>query len=87
MNLCVIGNCCHVIEDAEGKRKYHFCWEVISNEPSHLDWKENTKNLWDHNGTVVRWDCSVLLENAGFKDAYRTKYPNPVTHPGFTFPV
>lgn len=56
------------------------------NEPSHLDWMENTKDLWDHRGTVVRWDCSVLLEKAGFKDAYRVKYPNPVTHPGFTFP-
>lgn len=56
------------------------------NEPSHLDWKENTKDLWDHHGAVIRWDCSVLLEKAGFRDAYRVKYPDPVTHPGFTFP-
>lgn len=57
------------------------------NEPSHLDWQENTKNLWDHNGTVIRWDCSVMLYANGFKDAFREFYPNPVTHPGFTFPA
>lgn len=57
------------------------------NEPSHLDWQEDTKDLFDHNGAVIRWDCSVMLHNAGFRDAYRVKYPNPVTHPGFTFPA
>lgn len=56
------------------------------NEPSHLDWQEDTRHLWDHRGAVVNWDCSRLLLKAGFKDAYRELYPNPVTHPGFTFP-
>jgi len=56
------------------------------NEPSYLDWGEDTKNLFDHNGTVVAWDCSVLLSENGFRDSYREIYPNPVTHPGFTFP-
>lgn len=56
------------------------------NEPSHLDWTEATKNMFDHNGAVVPWDCSVLLYEDGFKDAFREFYPNPVTHPGFTFP-
>lgn len=56
------------------------------NEPSHLDWQEDTAHLWDHNGAVVAWDCSVLLQQSGFKDVYRDIYPNPVTHPGFTFP-
>lgn len=56
------------------------------NEPSHLDWQSNTKNLWDHNGAVINWDCSVMLNEAGYKDAFRQKYPNAVTHPGFTFP-
>lgn len=56
------------------------------NEPSHLDWMENTKDIRDHNGTVIRWDCSVLLTENGFKDAFREIYPDPVTHPGFTFP-
>lgn len=56
------------------------------NEPSHLDWGEDTKDLWDHNGAVVPWTCSSLLYEAGFRDAYREKHPDPVTHPGFTFP-
>lgn len=57
------------------------------NEPSHLDWQADTKDLWDHNGAVIRWDCSVMLHEAGFKDAYRQAYPDPVHYPGFTFPA
>lgn len=56
------------------------------NEPSHLDWTEATKNLWDHRGAVVPWDVSVMLEKAGYKDVYRVIFPDPITHPGFTFP-
>lgn len=29
------------------------------NEPSHLDWTDATCGMWDHNGCVVPWDCSV----------------------------
>lgn len=57
------------------------------NEPSHLDWTESTARLFDHNGLVIPWDVTVALEKAGFMDVYREKYPNPVTHPGFTFPT
>lgn len=56
------------------------------NEPSHLDWQEDTRHLWEHNGAVVPWDCSSILQQNGFRDVYRYIYPNPVTHPGFTFP-
>lgn len=56
------------------------------NEPSHLDWQEDTKDLWNHNGAIVEWDCSKALYKSGFKDAYREHHPNSVTHPGFTFP-
>lgn len=55
------------------------------NEPSHLDWTEATKGLFDHNGVVVPWHNSVTLQEKGYLDAYRIKYPNPVTHPGFTW--
>ncbi|MGY0038407.1 endonuclease/exonuclease/phosphatase family protein [Pedobacter sp. NJ-S-72] len=55
------------------------------NEPSHLDWTEETKNLFDHNGTVVPWQNSLALKNKGYKDAYRVKYPDPVKYPGFTW--
>lgn len=56
------------------------------NEPSHRDWIEENKRLYDHNGMVVPWTVTTLCEQAGFTDAYRHIYPNPVTHPGFTFP-
>lgn len=56
------------------------------NEPSHLDWIEKNKDLYDHNGFVVPWTVTTLLEEAGFIDSYRQIYPNPLTHPGFTFP-
>lgn len=57
------------------------------NEASHLDWTEATKALYDHNGVVMSWRNTLELEKNGFKDAYRQIYPNPVTHPGFTFPA
>lgn len=56
------------------------------NEPSHLDWTAKTKNLFDHHGAIVPWDCSTLLYAAGFKDTFRVRYANPITHPGFTYP-
>ena len=56
------------------------------NEPSHLDWQADTKNLRDHNGLVVDWDCSVMLTSMGMVDTYREKFPDPVHYPGFTFP-
>lgn len=57
------------------------------NEPSHLDWTEATKDMRDHYGLVVPWDVSVMLEKAGYRDAYRVKFPDPVTYPGFTCPA
>ncbi|MDD4514036.1 TIM barrel protein [Massilibacteroides sp.] len=57
------------------------------NEPSHLDWQEDTKNMRDHQGVVINWDCSVLLQDKGYIDAFREQYPNPVDYPGFTFPA
>ncbi|MDU1889725.1 MAG: endonuclease/exonuclease/phosphatase family protein [Dysgonomonas sp.] len=57
------------------------------NEPSHLDWQENTKNLWDHNGVVINWDCSVMLTQNNYRDTYREKYKDVVNYPGFTFPA
>lgn len=56
------------------------------NEPSHLDWQADTKDLWDHNGVVIDWDCSVMLQKAGYIDTFREKYPDAVNYPGFTFP-
>lgn len=56
------------------------------NEPSHLDWTEETKDLYSHQGLVIPWTVSSMLEKANYIDAYRELYPSAVTHPGFTFP-
>ncbi|MCM6777830.1 endonuclease/exonuclease/phosphatase family protein [Nocardia sp. CDC159] len=57
------------------------------NEPSTLDWTSATARLFDHNGVVLPWESTRRLQGAGFVDAYRFCYPNPVTHPGFTWPA
>ena len=57
------------------------------NEPSHLDWIRETKDLYDHNGMIIPWTVPLLLDNAGFVDAYRTKYPDVLDYHGFTFPA
>lgn len=57
------------------------------NEPSHRDWTEATRYLYDHHGLVIEWPATKALEEAGFNDAYRTRFPNPLTHPGFTYPA
>ncbi len=56
------------------------------NEPSHLDWTAETKNLYDHNGVVYNWDVSMMLQNTGFIDSYRKLHQSVATHPGFTYP-
>jgi predicted MPP superfamily phosphohydrolase/endonuclease/exonuclease/phosphatase family metal-dependent hydrolase len=56
------------------------------NEPSHLDWQQDTKDIREHNGVVINWDVSLMLAQAGLADTYRQLYPNAVTHPGFTWP-
>ncbi|MBJ6369169.1 endonuclease/exonuclease/phosphatase family protein [Snuella sedimenti] len=53
------------------------------NTPSHLDWGENTKSL--HNGLVVPWYATKVLEDMGLVDTYRTLNPDPITHPGITW--
>lgn len=56
------------------------------NEPSHLDWTRETKDLYDHNGMIIPWTVPLILDNSGFVDAYRAFYPNVLDYPGFTFP-
>ncbi len=53
------------------------------NSPSHLDWGIQTKS--DHNGLVVPWYSTKVLEDIGLVDSYRKLNPNPVTHPGITW--
>lgn len=56
------------------------------NEPSHLDWVESTKDMYDRQGLVIPWTVSKMLIDEGYKDAYREFYPDPKTHPGITYP-
>lgn len=57
------------------------------NEPSTLDWTEETSNLFDHNGVVLPWRSTQALKDAGFTDDYRKKHPDPTRNPGFTWPA
>lgn len=53
------------------------------NSGSHLDWTEaNSANRY---GLVIDFPSSRLLEQAGYIDAYRKIYPDPVEHPGHTW--
>ena len=65
------------------------------NEPSHLDWTaraaESGLDRWVKNpkGRALRfkiaWKGSILLADAGLRDAYRTVFPDEVTKPGITW--
>lgn len=75
-----------IADAAKESKRYSIIIGGDFNEPSHLDWIEENKHLYDRRGTVVPWDCSMMLYAAGYKDAFRAKYPNSLTHPGFTYP-
>lgn len=55
------------------------------NEPSWLDWSDGTCNMFDHRGAIVPWTSTKLLNDAGYQDSYRVKYPDAVEYPGFTW--
>lgn len=54
------------------------------NEPSHLDWTEETAAA-GHHPIKVEWPGSKTFEKAGFLDSYRVMHPDPVTKPGHTW--
>ena len=49
------------------------------NIDSHLDWIEATRD--EHEGYVIPWPTSLLMDQAGFTDSYRKLYPDPKTYP------
>ncbi len=57
------------------------------NEPSHRDWCEATAQTADHQGLVIPWTVTSLLEENGYTDVYREKYPDPLKYPGYTYPA
>ena len=78
-----------IVEDARKEREHGRIVMIGGdfNEPSHLDWQADTKDIREHRGMVVNWDCSKILIEDGYKDTFREIYPNPVIYPGFTFPT
>lgn len=57
------------------------------NEPSHQDWVEATKDMYDRQGLVIPWTVTKMLTDEGYTDSYREVHPDPVTHPGITYPA
>lgn len=53
------------------------------NSPSHLDWGVQTKTL--HNGLVVPWYATKVLEDLGLIDSFRKINPDPISSPGITW--
>ncbi len=53
------------------------------NTPSHLDWGEETKGI--HDGLVVPWYATKVLEDLGLTDTYRALNPDVLRHPGITW--
>lgn len=52
---------------------------------SHLDWTEETKNMYDHNGAVVNWTVSKTMTDNGFTDSFREANPDPTENLGTTW--
>ena len=57
------------------------------NAPSHRDWTDATVGMRPHVTQPFDWPTSVATEQVGLVDAYRSVYPDPVTHPGLTWPA
>jgi hypothetical protein len=57
------------------------------NSPSHRDWTTATVGRAPQIRYPVAWPVTIALEEAGYVDAYRARYPDPVQHPGLTWPA
>ncbi len=55
------------------------------NEPSSLDWIDETAAVAQHLGMKVAWPTSERVLGAGLKDAFRSVHPDPVVSPGATW--
>ena len=55
------------------------------NSHSHLDWTEDTRNLFNHGNAVVAWGISTAMRNVGFVDTFREAHPNTTKNLGTTW--
>ena len=58
-------------------------WRRMS---SFRDWTPEMSSEFGHNGYTVQWPVTTMLERDGFKDMWRTVYPDPMRNPGITYP-
>ncbi len=56
------------------------------NSPSHQDWSYPTVNVIRNHRYAVSWPVTKTLQAKGFIDAYRAINPDPLLHPGNTWP-
>ena len=57
------------------------------NAPSHLDWTDAAVGVLPQVTQPVQWPTSIAMSEVGLVDAYRAVYPDPLTHPGLTWPA
>ncbi len=57
------------------------------NSPSFYDWTPATVGTRPALRYPLDWPVAQAVVDAGFRDSYRTVYPNPVKDPGLTWPV
>jgi endonuclease/exonuclease/phosphatase family metal-dependent hydrolase len=55
------------------------------NSPAHTDWTEAMVGKRRFLDLAVPWPVSRAMTEAGFRDAWRTVFPDPATHPGLTW--
>ena len=55
------------------------------NTPSHLDWTPAVDAVRADVRYPVAWPVTKALAKAGYTDAYRAAYPDPVANPGITW--
>ncbi|WP_062109243.1 discoidin domain-containing protein [Bacillus niameyensis] len=55
------------------------------NTLSHEDWSERFADAPGHEGLVLQWPVTQLMEEAGFQDSYRWAYPDAGRFPGNTW--
>ncbi|WP_341502320.1 endonuclease/exonuclease/phosphatase family protein [Gallaecimonas sp. GXIMD4217] len=56
------------------------------NEPTGSDWTAATADLFDHKNVSYDFSSHRIVRQAGFTDSYRALYPDPVSHPGISWP-
>lgn len=57
------------------------------NSPAATDWTRSTVGARPQLDFAMPWPAPAEMADAGFTDSYRAVHPDPVTHPGLTWPA